>query len=152
MNFHAATAVVFYIVFKKMKPTAYITGDRAIQVLRISIALFMMAHGITRLSINGPVDFGAFLSSKGFPLGVPLAWSITILEIMCGLLLIAGKWQRLAASFFILELLMGIILVHFKNGWFVVGLTEGGIEYSVLLIICFLLVFLTAAGQRESQG
>lgn len=133
-----------------MKPAAYITCNRAMQILRISIAFFMMAHGITRLSINGPVDFGVFLSSKGFPLGVPLAWCITILEIICGLLLVAGKWQRLAASFFILELLMGIMLVHFKNGWFVVGLTEGGIEYSVLLIICFLLLFLTADRQREN--
>lgn len=114
------------------------------QILRIVVTLFMMAHGITRLSINGPVHFGEFLESKGFPMGEALAWSITFFEILGGILLILGYQQRLICLLYILELFMGIVLVHFKNGWFVVGLTQGGIEYSVLLIICFLLVFLTA--------
>jgi putative oxidoreductase len=111
----------------------------------------MMAHGITRLIINGPPGFGQFLSSKGFPAGEAIAWTLTFAEIICGLLLITGRLVRIACLFFICELLMGIILVHFKNGWFVVGLTEGGMEYSVLLIICFTLVFLSVPAAEKKE-
>lgn len=120
-----------------------ITSRQAIRALGIFAALLMMVHGTTRLVINGSPDFGQFLTSKGFPFGEGIAWTLTFSEISFGVLMIAGRLTRLACLFFIAELLMGIILVHFKNGWFVVGLTEGGIEYSVLLIACFSLVALT---------
>ncbi|MDT9170959.1 hypothetical protein, partial [Escherichia coli] len=45
--------------------------------------------------------------------------------------------------FFAVELLFGIILVHYQNGWFVVGHTLGGMEYNVLMIVCFVLVLLS---------
>lgn len=34
-------------------------------------------------------------------------------------------------------LVMGIILVHFKEGWFVVGGGRNGVEYNLLLIVVF---------------
>lgn len=129
----------------------HLSHTLAIRILRITIALLMMVHGVTRLVINGSPDFGAFLHSKGFPAGEAIAWTLTFSEILFGILLIAGKLIRVACLFFIIELFMGILLVHFRNGWFVVGLTEGGIEYSVLLITCFLLVFFSVPPAKKME-
>jgi putative oxidoreductase len=41
---------------------------------------------------------------------------------------------------FVLQLLTGIVLVHARFGWFVVGPHTGGMEYSVLLIAALLVV------------
>jgi len=59
----------------------------------------------------------------------------------------AGYFVRWIAAIFIIELLVGIFLVHLQNGWFVVGATQGGMEYSVLLIIC--LVVIAAHDKRK---
>jgi len=44
-------------------------------------------------------------------------------------------------------ILGGIVLVHFKNGYFVVGHGQGGVEYS-LLILAVLVVLYSKAGRR----
>jgi putative oxidoreductase len=113
---------------------------------RILVAGLFIAHGLMRIS-NGTVDnFGEFLEIKGFPQGFVLAWMITLYEIIAGTLLLAGRWTRIVALGFVAHQVMGILLVHAKNGWFVVGPGVGGVEYSVLLIGSCLLI---AAG-RES--
>jgi putative oxidoreductase len=109
-------------------------------VFRIAVGLFLMAHGLMRLYVHSLQGFGEFLASNGFPYGYTLAWCVTLLDIIGGALLVLGIARKPVCIAFIIELLMGIILVHFKNGWFVVGHQSGGMEYSVLLILCLLLI------------
>ena len=117
-------------------------------VLRIVIGLYMVAHGTTRAVVGTVDDFGGFFASKGIPAGVVLAWCITIWEVVGGLTLASGRFVRLIAGGFALEHLFGIILVHLPRGWFTVGHQAGGAEFSVLLLICFLL---TASTARSSE-
>jgi putative oxidoreductase len=49
-------------------------------------------------------------------------------------LLFLGFLVRPVAVGFIVNLTMGIILVHRHSGWFVVGGGQNGMEYSVLLV------------------
>jgi putative oxidoreductase len=35
---------------------------------------------------------------------------------------------------------MGIVLVHAQNGWFVVGPSTGGVEYSILLLLALIVI------------
>ena len=130
-----------------MKSFPFISSGNALVLLRIVVALIMMAHGMMRLIVNSLTGFGEFLTSKGFPLGEMLAWGITIFELAGGILLIIGLYRRWIALILIIELITGIILVHAKNGWFVVGHQSGGMEYSVLLIIC--LIVIAAAEKRR---
>jgi uncharacterized membrane protein YphA (DoxX/SURF4 family) len=67
------------------------------------------------------------------PLGHVLAWVITLTEIFGSLTMAAGFVVRYVAGFFILELFTGIILVHWRNGWFVVGGGDGrnGVQRTV---------------------
>jgi len=114
-------------------------------MLRVAISLMMMAHGVARIYAGTVDGFGGFLETKGFPLGVALAWGITIFELTGGLCLALNYFRKPVCVLFIVQLLMGMVLVHWANGWFVVGYTAGGIEYSFLLVLCFLVV---AAGKE----
>ena len=80
-------------------------------------------------------------------MGFALAWALTVYEIGGGLLLLVGRWVRLLASVFVLELLGGVVLVHWTEGWFVVGAGRNGMEYSVLLIVALCAVAYAAPGR-----
>jgi putative oxidoreductase len=108
----------------------------AIDVVRILTAALLLVHGIARVSSGGVAPFGEFLAGQGFPAGRGIAWILTAVEIVGALLLIAGRFVPILCAWFIAELFAGIVMVHWKEGWFVVGGGRNGIEYSVLLIAC----------------
>jgi putative oxidoreductase len=124
----------------------FLSTSRWLQVLRVVLGLYMVAHGATRTAVGTVDDFGGFFDSLGIPGGVPLAWAITAFEVLGGLALASRRFVRPLAALFAAEHVMGIALVHAPRGWFTVGHQAGGAEYSVLLLICFLL---TAADARE---
>jgi putative oxidoreductase len=69
---------------------------------------------------------------------------------VAALLLLLNKYIRAAGFVTIFVLIMGIILVHFQEGWFVVGGGRNGMEYNFLLIIV-LLVIMYPNGFKKSQ-
>ncbi len=109
-------------------------------IFRIVVSFLMVAHGAIRVYADTVENFGDFLDDNGFPGGTLIAWAITLFEIAGGLMLASGLFIRLICVLFITELSFGILLVHLQNGWFVVGYSSGGIEYSVLLILCFFVI------------
>ena len=112
----------------------------ALVFIRVVLAILMFIHGAARIS-NGTIGgFGEFLGSQGLPLGFYLAWAITIFELVGSVLLAAGFYAWIIALLFALHLGVGIAMVHWKQGWFVVGAGSGGMEYSVLLIASFLAI------------
>ncbi|RWX01399.1 DoxX family protein [Flavobacterium cerinum] len=110
-------------------------------ILRVAVAIILLTHSVFAMFNNGINDFGNFyLNQIGFaPLGVPLAWAIKLSHVVCAVLLLLNKFVKPASVVTILILLMGIVLVHFKEGWFVVGGGRNGMEYNFLLI-CVLFV------------
>ncbi len=131
------------------KNPALINRNRATDIFRIVVALLLTFHGIIRLYAGTVNGFGEFLNEKGFLIGKTIAWSVTLFEILGGITLATGYFRKWIASFFILELLMGIILVHAQNGWFVVGYSQNGVEYNVLLIASLLLIASTDVKLRS---
>src|SRR5687768_8019112 len=110
----------------------------ALVFLRLVLCAVMFIHGAARIA-NGTVDdFGVFLSSQGFPLGFFLAWAITLFELVGSVLLAAGFYAWIIALLFASELAVGIALVHWREGWFVVGAGRNGMEFSAVLIASFL--------------
>lgn len=126
----------------------FLPTERWLLILRVVLGLYMVAHGATRAAVGTVDDFGGFLDSRGFPAGALLAWAITLVEITAGLALALGRWVRVLCAVFAAEHVMGILLVHAPRGWFTVGHQVGGAEYSVLLLVCFLLV----ASTGEDRG
>jgi putative oxidoreductase len=113
-----------------------------ILLLRIAVALILLTHSVFGMFNNGINDFGnLYLNQIGFaPFGVFLAWSIKISHIVAALLLLFNKYIKPAGFVTIFILVMGIILVHFQEGWFVVGGGRNGMEYNFLLIIVLLVI------------
>jgi len=116
-------------------------------LLRVSAAAMMVIHGVYRAANGGVSGFGEFLSAQGFPLGTPLAWLLTAVEIAGGAALLLGYFVVPLCAWFAAQLLAGIALVHFREGWFVVGGGRNGMEYSVLLILCFVITALLHAAK-----
>ncbi len=114
-------------------------------LLRLTLAGLIAAHGLARWQAGAVQPFGQWLSAGGWPAGLALAWGITLLEIVGPLLLALRRCVRPLCLVFSAVYAMGIVLVHAKAGWFVVGLGRNGSEYSVLLIVCLLLLALQAS-------
>src|SRR5262245_46965867 len=125
----------------------FILQRHALVALRIGVSIIMMAHGAQRFYYGTINDFGGWLNTQGFLIGVPLAWAITLFELIGGATLALGYWKRYISLIWMFNLFMGIILVHWRNGWYVVGPGSGGMEYSFLLILCLLVL---ASDERRS--
>ena len=126
------------------------TPATALTLLRAGTAAVMIIHGIARARLGIVDDFGVVLNQWGFPFGFALAWTITIVEIAGGALLAAGYLVLPLCAWFAFQLVMGIYLIHFQAGWFVVGAGRNGMEFSVLMLLCLVVIALTrsADGQR----
>ena len=122
---------------------------KSLTVLRIAVAALLFVHGAVRALLGGVAPFGGWLDDIGFPAGIVFAWAVTLLELVGTPLLAAGKFVVPIAGYFIFQLTLGIAMVHAKEGWFVVGLGRNGVEYSVLLITCLVVLIL---GEREARA
>lgn len=109
-------------------------------LLRFALAVILLMHGLT--SIFGDITgFGAYLNDSGFkPFGLVLAWLIKLSQVAAAIGLLINRYVKLLGFITIFILLTGILMVHLKNGWFVVGGGSNGVEYNFLLIIALLTV------------
>jgi len=112
----------------------------ALVFIRIVLAAVMFVHGASRISFGTVGGFGEFLGSQGIPLGFYVAWAITLFELVGSVLLAAGFYAWIIALIFALQLAVGIALVHYKEGWFVVGHGRNGMEFSAVLIASLLAI------------
>jgi len=112
----------------------------SLTIARVMTAVFFMAHAVVRI-LNGSIpQFGQFMTNQGLPFGEGVVWIITICEIVAGVLLIANRFVRIAASGLFIVAVGGVVLIHRHFGWFVGEHGTGGSEYSVALMILLLVV------------
>lgn len=123
-----------------------------VTILRSAVASVFVIHGTARVILGGVAPFGGFLSGAGLPGGAAIAWTLTILEIVGGIALGLGVAVRPLAAWFAAQIAVGIVMVHAKAGWFVVGAGRNGAEYSVLILVCLLVVALTDAVSYGLRG
>jgi len=109
-------------------------------LVRLTLAGLIAAHGWARLLAGAAPPFGSWLDGLGFPFGLGIAYAITAIEITGTVALALRRFVLPLCLVYAAIYAMGIVLVHAKAGWFVVGLGRNGAEYSVLLIACLLAV------------
>jgi putative oxidoreductase len=109
-------------------------------ILRIALAVVLLAHSIPSIFTGAVNDFGRqYLNAVGFaPVGLFLAWAIKLSHVASAVCLILDKYVKLASIITIFILVTGIIMIHYKEGWFVVGGGRNGVEFNFLLIMVFL--------------
>lgn len=119
-------------------------------ILRIAVAVIFITHSVFGMFNNGINDFGnLFLNQIGFaPLGVSIAWAIKLTHLFGALLLLINKYIKPVCILNILILIVGIILIHYQEGWFVVGGGRNGMEYNFLLICVLVSILFTDIKMR----
>ncbi len=113
--------------------------------LRFALVVTLLAHSLLGIFNNGINNFGnLYLNQIGFaPFGLFLAWAIKLSHIANAISLITDKYVKITSSITIFILLVGIYLIHFEAGWFVVGGGRNGMEFNFLLIFALLNVMFT---------
>lgn len=120
-------------------------------LLRIITAIILLIHGLGGMFNGGINDFGEYLNIKGFaPVGVLLAWIIKLSHVITAVCLLTNKWILWTCSTTIAILIMGIVMVHWQEGWFVVGGGRNGIEFNILLIVVFVTIMFPEGIKRNS--
>lgn len=119
-----------------------------VTLLRVGVAVLLFIHGAYRASTGGVAGFGEWLSSLGLPAGIAWAWAVTLIELLATPLLAAGRFVVPIAAYLAFQLVLGIALVHFPEGWFVVGGGRNGMEYSILLILSLVVIALDQRRQN----
>lgn len=104
--------------------------DIATLILRLSLGIIFLSHGLLKLLVFTPAGTAAFFESMGFP--AFLADLTIFAEIVGGALIILGIQTRFV-TLSLLPVLFGATYVHFGNGW-VFSAANGGWEFPVLLI------------------
>jgi len=108
-------------------------------LLRFALIVVMIMHGIPSFVEGSVIGFGHHLAEAfGFGiLGVPTAILVKAIHVVTIPALMLNKYLKPLAMLNIIIFIMGIILVHSKHGWYVVGGGSEGVEYNFLLIFSF---------------
>lgn len=134
----------------KTSPTLVpVRAAHAFMLLRLALAGLLAAHGWARMLAGAVTPFGAWLDSLGFPLGLGIAWAVTLTEILGTPLLALRRFVFPLCCVYMAIYVTGLVLVHWPAGWFVVGLGRNGMEYSVLLLVCLAAVAWQDAPRRR---
>ncbi len=122
-------------------------------LLRFPMAIILFIHGIGGMFNNGVNDFGnLYLNAIGFaPFGVYIAWFLKISHILCAICLLVNRFIKWPAIVTIFMLVMGIVLVHYQEGFFVVGGGRNGWEYNFLLIFVLLSILFQDGLRKKSN-
>lgn len=119
-------------------------------ILRIMAALILLVHGITGMLNSGINDFGVYLNEIGLaPFGLVLAWLIKLSHSITAICLLIDKWIFYPILLTVFVLIMGIVLVHYKEGWFVVGGGRNGMEFNLLLIAALLQILFNKTEKQK---
>ena len=114
-------------------------------ILRLGVSVILVTHAVATMFNGGINNFGEALNEGDWgislaPLGVPVAWAIKLSHLACVGSLLSGKYVKLTSLTTIFILVMGIILIHGKEGWFVVGPGRNGMEFNFLLVFALLAI------------
>lgn len=113
-------------------------SELASAILRVAFGIMFLAHGLLKFVVFGLAGTAGFFDSVGFPGW--LAYVVTPLEIVAGIMLIAG-FQTCRVSLAMIPILLGALYVHIGNGW-VFSSPNGGWEYPLFLLVVAVVVIL----------
>jgi putative oxidoreductase len=108
-------------------------------LLRFGLMVIMIMHGIPSFVEMSVIDFGNALTDVfgfGF-MGIPMAILVKAIHVLTIPALLLNKYLKPLAMLNIIIFVMGIVLIHWKHGWYVVGGGSEGVEFNFLLIFSF---------------
>lgn len=122
-------------------------NDLGVLILRISIGVLMLLHGIAKL--KGVSFIEGMLSAKGLP--AFLAYGVYVTEIIAPLLLIIGYRTRLAAAVFAFGAVFALLLVHSAEIFTINQHGGWGVELLGLYLFGAIALFYTGGGKYAAS-
>ncbi|GAA4511945.1 hypothetical protein GCM10023096_19300 [Nonomuraea ferruginea] len=122
--------------------------DVAALIARVVIGVIFVAHGLQKWTAGlGAISAG--FTEMGVPLPQASAAFATIVEVVCGVLLIVGLAVRISAALLLIDMIGALLFVHAAGGVFV---TEGGWELVAALGAACLLLIALGGGRIGLDG
>ncbi|GMA51039.1 oxidoreductase [Alicyclobacillus contaminans] len=116
-------------------------------IIRLVIGLTMAGHGTQKLfgwfGGHGLKGTGGWLESIGLKPGMFMALLAGLAELVGGILFAVGWGMPVAAILIVLTMLVAVVKVHGKNGYWV---TQNGFEYNLILMAIAVGVALVGPG------
>jgi putative oxidoreductase len=116
--------------------------------LRLVVGLVFVMHGAQKLFGFGLAGTAGFLGSQGIPLPMLAAVVLIAVELLGGLALILGAATRLVAAALAFDMLVAILTVHLRAGFFV----PDGVEFVLTLFAGCLALIGLGAGLWSVDG
>lgn len=113
-----------------------------ILVLRVIVGLVFLMHGGQKLFVYGFGGVAGSMANMGIPLPGLAAFVVTTVEFLGGAALMAGLFTRWAAALLTINMVVAVLAVHSKNGFFL----PAGYEYALVLLAANLSLLLTGPG------
>lgn len=126
-----------------LRPLGSLAGF-APTVLRVIIGIIFTAHGWDKLQ-GGPSNFAGFLTTLNVPAPEIMAWLVTLLELVGGIMLILGVLTRIVALLFTLLMIATTLLVKVDVG--LIGEQGAGAELDLALLAGVLAIALLGPGK-----
>ena len=115
--------------------------DVALLLGRLLLGTIMFAHGYQKLMVDGIGRTTQGFESMSIPVAIVSASFVTVVEVVGGVLVIAGALLTTVAACYLVVMVGAAVFVHIPNGMFV---ADGGWE--LVGAIAALLLALAAAG------
>lgn len=123
-----------------------LTEDKAKLMLRLTVGILVLLHGIFKIQNPGALDFIGGLFNN-FHLPAFLAYAVYIGEVVAPIMLIVGYRTKIAAGLISFTLLVAIILAHLGQV-FSLGSTGGwAIELQAMFLFTSLAIVGLGAGK-----
>ena len=113
-------------------------------VLRVVLGAVMIVHGWQKFFVDGIAGVSGFFGAMGIPAAGFSAAAVATIELVGGLLLIAGLGTRVVGALFAAAMIGAIGFVHGANGFLATG---GGYEFVLLLAGVGVTLALTGGGR-----
>lgn len=118
--------------------------DTGLLILRVSLGVMMLLHGIAKL-MKGTGGIEGLMSQSGLP-GF-LAYGVYVGEVLAPILLIIGYRVRLAALLFMATMAVAVLLAHAHDIFSLTNSGGWGIELQAQYFFGALALYFTGGGK-----
>jgi putative oxidoreductase len=120
----------------------------AFTAFRVVVGSVFLAHGIQKFFMFGLHGVAGAFASMGIPVPGVTSVLVSVVELLGGAALIFGFLTRWAAALNGFDMIVAILLVHLKNGFY----SPKGIEFPLTLLVACIVLVIHGPGAASVDG